>query len=64
MDRIQEQAVGRAHRIGQTKDVHVYSLVAEQTIDRRITEVRYPSRYPLFPESFLNSFDVSPCPSL
>jgi SNF2 family DNA or RNA helicase len=34
-----EQRIGRIHRIGQTRDVHVYSLCAEGTAEDRILDV-------------------------
>ena len=37
---IQLQAQKRAHRIGQTDDVHVYYLVAQDTIEERILQVQ------------------------
>lgn len=35
---VQDQAIARAHRMGQTKDVHVYDLVVENSLDSRIME--------------------------
>ena len=32
------QAMDRAHRIGQTKQVIVYRLIAQDTVDERITQ--------------------------
>ncbi len=32
------QAIDRCHRIGQTKEVHVYRLVSEDTIEENIIE--------------------------
>lgn len=32
------QAIARAHRIGQTKEVRVYRLIAKDTVDEKIIE--------------------------
>lgn len=34
-----EQRIGRIHRIGQTKDVHIYNLVAENTVEAEVLRV-------------------------
>ena len=36
----QNQATGRAHRIGQTQDVNVYQIVAKDTIEERILNLQ------------------------
>ncbi|KAJ7583323.1 P-loop containing nucleoside triphosphate hydrolase protein [Mycena floridula] len=33
---IEEQAIGRLHRIGQTKPVHVYRIIAQDTVEARV----------------------------
>ena len=37
----QNQATDRAHRIGQTRDVNVYQVVAKDTIEERILELQH-----------------------
>ncbi|PST48812.1 helicase [Bifidobacterium callitrichos] len=37
----QDQATDRAHRIGQTRDVDVYRIVAKDTIEERILELQH-----------------------
>ncbi|KAK7437150.1 transcription termination factor, RNA polymerase II [Stygiomarasmius scandens] len=37
---VEDQAFGRVHRIGQTKNVHIYKLVAKGTIEERIMELQ------------------------
>jgi SNF2 family DNA or RNA helicase len=37
---IEEQAAARAHRIGQTKAIFVYKLVAAGTVEERILELQ------------------------
>ncbi|KAL0569106.1 hypothetical protein V5O48_012867 [Marasmius crinis-equi] len=41
---VEEQAIGRAHRHGQIKQVHVYKLVAEGTIESRILGLQEDKR--------------------
>jgi SWI/SNF-related matrix-associated actin-dependent regulator of chromatin subfamily A3 len=36
---LEAQAVGRAHRMGQTRPVTVYKLVAKDTVDERILQL-------------------------
>ncbi|KAK1218426.1 hypothetical protein PQX77_018890 [Marasmius sp. AFHP31] len=42
--RLKEQAIGRVHRMGQTRKVHVHKLVAKNTIENRILEVQQGKR--------------------
>ncbi|KAL0563721.1 hypothetical protein V5O48_018342, partial [Marasmius crinis-equi] len=37
---VELQAIGRVHRIGQTRQVHVYRLVAKDTIETRILQLQ------------------------
>ncbi|KAL0563722.1 hypothetical protein V5O48_018343 [Marasmius crinis-equi] len=41
---VEEQAIGRVHRIGQTRQVHVYRLVAKDTIETRILQLQEHKR--------------------
>ncbi len=41
---VEQQATDRAHRIGQTKNVFVYKLIAEGTIEQRMLELQDPKR--------------------
>jgi len=37
---VEEQAFGRAHRMGQTKKVHIYRLVVSNSVEERIVELQ------------------------
>lgn len=37
---IESQAVDRVNRIGQTKPVHVYQLIAENTVESKVLEIQ------------------------
>ena len=39
-DRIDARAIDRAHRIDQTQHVHVYRLVANDTIEEKVMELK------------------------
>lgn len=41
---IEEQAIDRAHRIGQTKDVHIHRILVEKTVEDRILELQEKKR--------------------
>lgn len=41
---VEDQAIDRAHRIGQTKDVFVHRLLIEQTVEDRIIELQDQKR--------------------
>ena len=36
---VEEQAFGRAHRMGQTKKVYIYRLIVSNSVEERIVEV-------------------------
>ena len=40
----EDQAMGRAHRIGQTRPVTVYRLVTKGTVEERIVELHQDKR--------------------
>ncbi len=48
---VEEQAIGRAHRIGQKNDVEVMRFITEGTIEQRIAELQEEKRY-LFEQLF------------
>lgn len=37
---IESQAIDRVNRIGQKKDVHVYQLIAEDTVESKVLEIQ------------------------
>ncbi|KAL0068255.1 hypothetical protein AAF712_004640 [Marasmius tenuissimus] len=41
---VEEQAIGRAHRMGQTRQVHIHRLIAKDTIETRILELQERKR--------------------
>lgn len=41
---VEDQAIDRAHRIGQTKEVFVHRLLIEQTVEDRIIELQEQKR--------------------
>jgi len=38
--RIESQAIDRCNRIGQTKPVHVYQLIAENTVESKVIDIQ------------------------
>ena len=36
---LEDQAVGRVHRMGQTREVHVYRLAMQGSVDERVLDV-------------------------
>jgi SNF2 family DNA or RNA helicase len=41
---VEEQAAGRAHRIGQKKEVEVWRMIAEGTIEERMDQLQQEKR--------------------
>lgn len=41
---MQDQAFDRAHRFGQTKDVNIYKLTIERTVEERILQLQETKR--------------------
>jgi transcription termination factor 2 len=41
---VSEQAIDRVHRIGQTRDVDVYEITAENTVEERILKLQEQKR--------------------
>ena len=41
---VEAQAVDRAHRIGQTKQVFAYRLIARDTVEEKVLELQQPTR--------------------
>jgi SNF2 family DNA or RNA helicase len=41
---IEEQAIDRAHRIGQMREVHVHRILVPQTVEDRIVELQDKKR--------------------
>ncbi|KAK9711590.1 hypothetical protein K7432_007738 [Basidiobolus ranarum] len=52
------QAVNRVHRIGQTRETHVYWYILQNTIEEKIYE-RYQQKSKNFTENHLNNMSVS-----
>lgn len=53
---VEDQAIARAWRIGQTKEVHVYHLVCPETVEDRILEVQRRKKVEV--EAFLEGLAV------
>jgi len=41
---LEDQAFDRAHRMGQTRDVHIYKLTIENTVEQRILTLQDTKR--------------------
>ena len=54
-----EQRIGRAHRLGQTRDVHIYNLVTEHTIEEHIMYLLH-KKINMFQEIIANSMRSCP----
>lgn len=59
---VEEQAIGRAHRIGQKNEVQVYRMITEGTIEERISELQEEKRH-LF-EQLFDEEDIRQSPTL
>ncbi|MEO9163498.1 MAG: DEAD/DEAH box helicase, partial [Casimicrobiaceae bacterium] len=57
----EDQAMGRAHRIGQTRPVTVYRLVTKGTVEERIVDLHHDKR--VLAESILGEVDAAMLPS-
>ena len=57
----EDQAMGRAHRIGQTRPVTVYRLVTKGSVEERIIELHHDKR--ALAESILADGDAALLPS-
>ena len=57
----EDQAMGRAHRIGQLRPVTVYRLVSKETVEERIVDLHHEKR--ALAESILAPGDASVLPS-
>lgn len=44
MERLQDQAVDRVHRLGQTKPTTVWRLVVDQSIEDRVLDIQAEKR--------------------
>ncbi len=58
---VEDQAMGRAHRIGQRRPVTVYRLVTQGTVEERIIEMHHDKR--ALAESMLDEGDAATLPS-
>ncbi len=57
----EDQATGRAHRIGQSRPVTVYRLVTRDTVEERIVELHHEKR--ALADSILAEGESSDLPS-